>query len=225
MGAPAQRVPHSHEAPVSLSFLLAANLAVAAPLPPAPAPCMLPAAMPSDTLKATFDKGIPFAEFLTGAQNRKEQWVTNYAGTASIDATLVARAAAVAGKWKLLVVSVDSCSDSVNTVPHIARLMDLLPNIEMRLVNPDQGRAVMESHRTPDGRAATPTVVLLDENWQERGCFIERPPMLRTHMDSLSSNARFSGKMAWYEQDAGRSTVTEIVTMLEAAGRGEVQCR
>ena len=202
--------------------------ALSGPLPhsaPSPDACTAPVTVASDTLRATFEAGVPFATFLAGAQNRKEQWVTNYAGTASIDATLVARAAAVSGKWRLLVVSVDSCSDSVNTVPHIARLMDQLPNVEMRLVTPDQGRAVMESHRTPDGRAATPTVVLLDENWQERGCFIERPPVLREHMDSLPSNSKFSGKMSWYEQDAGKSTVAEIVTMLEAAGRGEVQCR
>jgi hypothetical protein len=179
----------------------------------------------ADTLQATYALGIPFAEFLTGAQNRKEQWVANYAGTASIDATLAARAHAVQGKWRLLVVSIDSCSDSVNTVPHIARLVDQLTNVEMRIVTPDQGRWLMESHRTPDGRAATPTVVLIDENWQERGCFIERPPMLRNHMDSLPSNQKFSAKMSWYAEDAGRSTVAEVVAMMEAAGRGELQCR
>lgn len=210
---------------MSLSLLLLTTLAASPPSPNPASACLAPIAAAADTLKTTFEQGVPFAEFLARAQNRKEQWVANYAGTASIDATLVARAAAVAGKWRLLVVSVDSCSDSVNTVPHIARLMDQLPNVEMRIVTPDQGRAVMETHRTPDGRAATPTVVLLDENWQERGCFVERPPVLRIHMDSLPSNERFPGKMAWYEQDAGRSTVAEVVAMLEAAGRGEVQCR
>ena len=210
---------------MALPLLLLATLSSASPAPGHLQTCVVPASVAADTLQTTFEAGVPFATFLAGAQNRKEQWVANYAGTASIDATLVARAAAVTGKWRLLVVSVDSCSDSVNTVPHIARLMDQLPNVEMRLVTPDQGRAVMEAHRTPDGRAATPTVVLLDENWQERGCFIERPPVLRQHMDTLPSNAKFSGKMAWYEQDAGKHTVTEIVTMLEAAGRGEVQCR
>jgi hypothetical protein len=211
---------------VSLPLLLLAALSMPVPrTAPSPDACLVPPPMATDTLQAIFEAGVPFATFLANAQNRKEQWVTNYAGTASIDATLVARAAAVTGKWKLLVVSVDSCSDSVNTVPHIARLMDQLPNVEMRLVTPDQGRAVMEAHKTPDGRAATPTVVLLDENWQERGCFIERPPVLREHLDSLPSNGKFQGKMAWYEQDAGRATVMEIVTMLEAAGRGEVQCR
>jgi hypothetical protein len=209
---------------VIASILVLATL-TATPIPAPGAACTLPVPIPSDSLRATFEAGVPFATFLAGAQNRKDQWLANYGGTASIDATLVARAAAVPGSWKLLVVSVDSCSDSVNTVPHIARLVDQLPQVEMRIVTPDQGRWVMEAHRTPDGRAATPTVILIDEQWQERGCFIERPPVLRTHMDSLPSSTRFSGKMAWYEQDAGRSTVAEIVTMLEAASRGEVQCR
>lgn len=211
---------------MSLPFLLIATLSATSPSAAAtPITCGAPVATPGDTLRATFEQGVPFATFLAGASNRKEQWVTNYAGTAAIDATLVARANAVKGHWRLLVVSIDSCSDSVNTVPHIARLMDQVPNVEMRIVTPDQGRAVMESHRTPDDRAATPTVILLDDQWQERGCFIERPPALRTHMDSLPSAERFSGKMAWYEQDAGKTTVAEIVAMLEAAARGEVQCR
>ena len=208
-----------------IASLILATLISSTPTPVPSAKCEVPPPAASDSLKATFEVGVSFAEFLAGAQNRKEQWISNYAGTASIDATLVARAVAVTGKWRLLVVSVDSCSDSVNTVPHIARLIDQLPNVEMRIVTPDQGRWIMESHRTPDDRGATPTVILIDENWQERGCFIERPPMLRTHMDSLPSDQRFSGKMSWYAQDAGSATVTEIVTMLEAAGRAEVQCR
>jgi hypothetical protein len=211
---------------VILASLVLATLSGTPPSPVAGAACSGPVrAVPDTTLKATFEQGVPFATFLAGASNRKEQWVTNYAGTAAVDATLVARANTVKGHWRLLVVSIDSCSDSVNTVPHIARLMDQVPNVEMRIVTPDQGRAVMESHRTPDDRAATPTVILLDDQWQERGCFIERPPALRTHMDSLPSAERFSGKMAWYEQDAGKTTVAEIVAMLEAAARGEVQCR
>lgn len=198
-------------------------LLLASLLAPLPTPC--PATAAADTLRVTYAQGVPFAEFLASAQRRREEWLTNYARAEAIDATLVARANAVPGRWRLLVVSVDSCSDSVNTVPYIARLVDQLERVELRVVTPDQGRAVMETHRTPDDRAATPTVVLLDEEWQERGCFVERPPKLRDHMEALPAAERFAGKMEWYRQDAGAETVREIVAMLEAAGRGEVQCR
>lgn len=204
--------------PLTSTLLAVISLGTGAPR----AECATPPVVHADTLQAIWLQGVPFGEFLAATKARHDQWVTNYAASAPLDATLVARAAAVAGRWRLLVVAVDSCSDSVSTVPWIAKLADQLPNIELRVVLPEVGRAVMEAHRTPDGRAATPTVVLLDETGALRGCFIERPPALRAHLDSLSGMER---KMAWYAADAGRQTVTEMVTMLEAAAAGGMQCR
>jgi hypothetical protein len=184
------------------------------------------AAVPaSDSLKATWQAGVTFGEFLAAAVERREQWIANYSTGAAVDATMVSRAAAVKGSWRLLVVAIDSCSDSVSTVPWIARLVDQLDSVEMRIVNPETGRWIMEANRTPDGRAATPTVLLVDDEWQVRGCFIERPVALRAFMDTLPDNRRSARKMDWYHQDAGRETVREIVEMMEAATRGEMICK
>ena len=91
------------------------------------------------------------------------------------------------------------------------------------------GKSIMESHRTPDGRAATPTVLLLDASFQERGCFIERPGLLRQLMsdqrEKSGEGGLFEGKMKWYDDDKGAHTVEEMVAILEAAGRGESICR
>lgn len=204
--------------------LLLASLALSVP---APLQCGdTPPEAATDTLRTTYQSGSTFDAFLSAASARRDQWHANHALAQTIDATLVARAAAVEGSWKLLVVAVDTCSDSVNTVPWIARLADLVDNLELRIVTPDQGgRQLMEAYRTPDGRAATPTVLLLDDQWQVRGCFIERPPALRAHIDSLPSGARTAARMEWYRNDAGGETVTEIVSMLETAVAGGVQCR
>ena len=91
---------------------------------------------------------------------------------------LVTRATAAGSGWKLLVVTVSGCSDSVNSIPYVASFLDKVPSIEMRLISPTAGKAVQEAHRTPDGRAATPTVILLDGEFNERGCWIERPANL-----------------------------------------------
>ncbi len=37
----------------------------------------------------------------------------------------------------------------------------------------------MEAHRTPDGRAATPTVAVLDEEGRLLGAWVERPSALQ----------------------------------------------
>lgn len=172
------------------------------------------------TYQSLYQAGQAFADFVAGATARKAQWEANYALKVAPDA-LVARARATGTGWKLLVVTVPGCSDSVNSVPYIASFLDSLPGIEMRLVNSTQGRAVMEAHRTPDGRAATPTVILLDDQFNERGCWIERPAPLIAFMREGGS---FDGKMAWYDRDRGASTLEEIVAMMEAAAAGGRRC-
>ena len=67
------------------------------------------------------------------------------------------------------------CSDSVNTIPFLAQLVAQVPQLDMRVISPTQGRQLMETRRTPDGRGATPTVIILDESGAEAGCWIERP--------------------------------------------------
>jgi hypothetical protein len=181
-----------------------------------------------DTLRAMYDSGQTFDAFLAAASSRKEAWHANYARGAELDSALVARARAVRGTWRLLAVAVDGCSDSVNTLPYIARLVERVDSLDLRIVNAKVGAGVMAAHRTADGRAATPTLVLLDAAGNEAGCFIERPPPLRDLLAELKPQVEYaellSRKLAWYAEDAGRKSVEQIVLMLEAAGAGRTIC-
>jgi hypothetical protein len=86
----------------------------------------------------------------------------------------------------------------------------------------------MDAHKTPDGRGATPTLVLLDQNYEERGCWIERPTELQSWITSqkgkTSDDDIFSKKMKWYDDDRGSKTLEEVVAMIEAAARGSKSC-
>jgi hypothetical protein len=179
------------------------------------------------TLLALFDSGLPYSQFLANAQQRREGWLKN-TEIAHVDATLVLRARAVGGNWKLLVVAIDSCGDSMNSVPFISRLVDSLPGFEMRIVPPDKGRAVQEAHRTLDGRAATPTFVLIDASGNEAGCIVELPHELRHWAHALrtagTTDSLYPGKTAFYERDKGKGITTELVELLEAAKAGKPIC-
>ncbi len=208
-----------------------AALVLIAP-PPAPLVCIDSAGLPvvvsgpDDELRALYQQGETFAAFHERATRRKELWDRNYART--LPSALVERARAVGGSWHLLSVAIDACSDSVNTIPYLALLTDLVPGLDMRIVDSDVGRAVMEARRTPDGRAATPTVVLLDADFDDAGCFIERPKDLQAYLaendGKISRDALFEAKMGWYDTDGGRSTVEEVVALLEAAAAGRPTC-
>ncbi len=115
----------------------------------------------------------------------------------------------------------------MSTLPYVAKLAEIAPNIELRIVDPERGREVMEAHRTPDGRAATPTFILLDDASTDRGCFVERPSELQTWWlanASMDSDERVNRKMEWYDADLGAATLREIVEMIEAAAASAVRC-
>ena len=177
--------------------------------------------IPADSsLDALYASGVPWDRFLATAEARKAAWERNWENARVPDDVLIA-ARALSGRWRLLIIAVDGCSDSVNTVPYLARLSVLAPQIELRIISPDAGRALQEAHRTPDGRAATPTVILLDDAGRDVGAWVERPTLLQQAGMAARAAGAFeqylSGKQAWYDRDAGASTVREVVALLTAA--------
>ncbi len=183
-------------------------------------------AAPRDSvLAALYASGQDFRTFLAEAKQRRETWVRN-SEQAVIAPDVLATARGLMGKWRILVVAVDSCSDSANTIPYIAKLVELVPSLEMRIVLPGPGARVMEEHRTPDGRAATPTLVLLDPSGNEVGCLIERPSTLQKLIMSMREAGTLESfqKQKWYDEDAGATFVREMVTVLQAAASGSPRC-
>ncbi len=177
--------------------------------------------------EALYKQGITFDVFLDRAVERRQMWLDNYA-KGGVPDKLLKRARAVPGTWRLLVVAVDSCSDSANIVPYLAHLVSAVDGLEMRIIDSDVGRPVMEAHRTPDGRAATPSIVLLDEVYDEVGCFIERPRELQEWAlqtgKELEHDQFMNQKFAWYDRDLGRQTMSEIIALMEAAAQGTTGC-
>ena len=187
-----------------------------------------PVRTPTDSsLAALYASGEEFASFLAKADARRAMWVRHWE-QAQVPADVLAMARAIPGQWRILVSAVDGCSDSVNTIPYLARLVALVPSLEMRIVPPGPGRVIMEAHRTPDGRPATPTVVILDGGGRDVGCWVERPAALQ----EMALKARAAGaiddfqrnKQQWYDADAGASTVREVVEVLAAAAAGSPRC-
>lgn len=178
----------------------------------------------SDQLGRLFVSGRSFPDFLAGVDSLQQDWHANYE-RAVPDSAVVAQVRALEGTWKLLVVAEAWCTDAVNTLPYIARLVDSSAgHLELRIVSSSAGDSVTATHRSFDGRQATPTLVLLDGDSQERGCWVERPHELglwaRANKKTLSEADYAAQKAARYAADAGASTLKEISQMLAGAGAG-----
>lgn len=156
---------------------------------------------------------------------RRDDWSHADSAATHLPAELVERArravAAVPGGLRVLAVSEDGCIDSAHAIPYLAALAERVPGLDLRLVDSRSGRALMEARPAPDGRAATPTVVLLDAAGSERGCWVERPAALQSwylaNPEELGRTQLYVAKTDWYEADGGRHVVAEFTRVLEGA--------
>ena len=180
----------------------------------------LHAAPPADPdYQALYKNGITFAAFLDGARDRRDEWRQRY-NDAAVTPDLVTRMRALPDRRLILAVAEDWCSDSINTVPYVARLVDGAPErLSLRIIDSKVGRPVMNANPTPDGRAATPVIVVLSEDGGVLGSWVERPSTAQRwfleQRKTVEHDPLHERLMTWYAEDAGRTTLAEIAALLE----------
>jgi hypothetical protein len=178
---------------------------------------------PSQTAQQTsadalqiFANGRTGKEFLASVVVQRERWIQN-AARADVPRALVERLRRASAGLSLLIVAEDWCPDSVNTVPYVNRLAELA-GVELRIVTRARSESLLERHPTPDGRTATPTIVLLRAG-RDVAAWVERPAVLQEAFLKLRSDPRsaaeFAAKQSWYDGDLGRTTLEEIVALAE----------
>jgi len=167
--------------------------------------------------------GAPeFEEMLASATKNADLWAAVWRRTV-VPEEFVQRAAALGGAWHLLVLSEDWCGDAVNTVPVVARLAELAPNTDLRVLARDENLDLMDAHLTGTSRSI-PVVIALDEEFNERGWWGPRPAALQQWVlgpgQQLEKDVRYREIRSWYARDKGRTTLEEVVGMMEGAANG-----
>jgi hypothetical protein len=189
---------------------------------PAPTSVHTPAAssaLPAP-LRDRYHAAPTFDDAVAGAVANAELW-RNAARLTRAPDDAVARAAAVGGRWHLLALSEDWCGDAVNTLPHVARLADQAPNLDLRVLARDENLDLMDAHLTGIARAI-PVVIVYDEEFVERAWWGPRPAALQAWVlgpegQALDKTQRYRHVRAWYARDRGRTTLDEVIGLLERA--------
>ncbi|MBX6333546.1 MAG: thioredoxin family protein [Gemmatimonadaceae bacterium] len=164
-----------------------------------------------------YARAMTFAEFVAGAKKNQQLWQDLYRLTV-IPPDLRARARALVGRRHLLILVEDWCGDAVNTVPAIVRLAEEAPDVHVRLLTRDANPDVMNAHLTGTSRSI-PVVMVLDAAFEECGWWGPRPRELQSWVLStglaLEKDARYRAIRAWYARDRGRTTLEEVLRLLE----------
>jgi hypothetical protein len=163
-----------------------------------------------------YGRGQTLQQFVGRAKHQRELWLKNAAWT-DIPSDLVRRLRRVNAGLRFLIVAEDWCPDSVNTVPYVVRL-GAMAGVETRIVDRTVGQALMSRHPTPDGRPATPTIILL-RNGSDEGAWVERPLALQHLFLTMGANPnngrRLAERQSWYDADRGRTALSELVSLAE----------
>lgn len=168
-----------------------------------------------------YSSALDFPSYAASVQKNAEFWRGVYR-TASIPDDLARRATSLAATWRLLVLSEDWCGDAVNTVPVLARLAEVTPRLMLRILGRDANPDLMTAHLS-SGARSIPVVMLLDESLEERAWWGPRPSALQRWVRRegllLPKEERYRRTRRWYARDRGRTTIEEVLELLERMDR------
>ena len=168
-----------------------------------------------------WEEGVSFEAFLPTAADNVDLWHQNHA-RARVPADLVERVEAVPGEWRLLVINEDWCGDAANTIPPLAAFAAAARNLDLRLISRDENPDLMDDHLTQETKRAIPVVIVLDGAGVERGWWGPRPADLQAWFygdgQTFDKDERYRELRKWYARDKGRTTIEEIVRLVEQVG-------
>jgi hypothetical protein len=167
--------------------------------------------------RSLWDQALPYHQFVQEAGANHELWDGMYR-IARVPDWALAATRATATKHRLLVIAEDWCGDGTSTIPYLAKLADGARSLEVRVLRRDEHPAVMDHYLTGTARSI-PIVIVLDEDFRERGHWGPRPAALeewaREARKTIDKAALFPLIRRWYARDKGESTLREVLGLLE----------
>ncbi|MFN2565471.1 MAG: thioredoxin family protein [Gemmatimonadaceae bacterium] len=171
-------------------------------------------------MRDRYEAAPTFDAFIASAQQNKALWEMMYK-LARVPQSFVDRVRALPGRRHLLVLNEDWCGDAVNTLPVLAKLATLAPaQVDLRVLGRDANPDLMDGHLTGTSRSI-PVVILLDDDYVERGWWGPRPKELQAWAlgpgRAVDKAERYREIRRWYARDRALSTLEEVVGMMEGA--------
>lgn len=171
------------------------------------------------SIETLFTSGETFATLLGRPKDNSPLWEAIYKRS-TLSPEMIERAKVIRGPWNLLVLNEDWCGDSVNIIPHLARLKEASPGIDLRIVGRDANPDIMNAHLS-GGSRSIPVVIVLDADFTERGWWGPRPGPLQSWVLNeglaLEKPERYRHVRTWYARDRGATLVAEIISIIEQA--------
>ena len=164
--------------------------------------------------KERFRKGMTFQQYLDQMTTNKERFLQNIQEIKirPEDREVLKR---FEKPLKLLVITEDWCGDALHNFPVLAKLVDGLPNIEMRVFLRDQNPDLMDQYLNQGIFRSIPVFAFFDENMNELARSIERPPVVTEFLDKKIRELRTALRQQ-HQEEWRQAVVDEVRALLKA---------
>jgi thioredoxin family protein len=132
--------------------------------------------------KERFAQGMTFRQYLDQMTTNKDAFLE---AMAAVHVTPEDRAvfADRGDTLKILVLTEDWCGDALTNFPVLARMVEGVPGVEMRVFLRDQSPDLMDQYLNRGLYRSIPVFVFFDEDMKEIARFVERPPKITEYME------------------------------------------
>ena len=169
-------------------------------------------------LRERFESAVPYDEYLQGVELRRDMWL-GIDERAKVPEDLLERAQSLDAARHILVITMDNCGDAINILPYIARVVELNPSLDMRLVQREENPELMNSHLT-NGSRSVPVLIILDEDYNELAWWGPRPKEIQDWVMSegmkLEPQVRYKETRRLYARARGRTIIGEFLDLMES---------
>jgi hypothetical protein len=135
-----------------------------------------------------FQQGMTFSQYLDQMQTNKDRFLAELGAV-----TVTPQDRAVfggRGKLNILVLTEDWCGDALTNFPPLAKLVEGVPGVEMRVFLRDANPDLMDRYLNRGIFKSIPVFVFFDEHMRELARFVERPPHVTEHMEQKQLELR-----------------------------------
>jgi hypothetical protein len=139
--------------------------------------------------KERFAQGMTFQQYLDQMTTNKDKFLE---AMGAVHVTPQDRAVVPGRREKLnvMVLTEDWCGDALTNFPVLARMVEGVPNVEMRVFLRDQNPDLMDQYLNREIYRSIPVFVFFDHDMREVARFVERPPKITEYMEQKQLELR-----------------------------------
>jgi hypothetical protein len=182
--------------------------------------------VPGGFTQEEWEAARSWTDYLAAVETHRDLWEAN-ARRLRLDEDARARLEALPGPRRVLVLTEDWCGDAARSVPVLAAACEAAVGVEHRYLDSDAWPQTLGRFLTHGGRAI-PMAVVQDEHGALLGSWGPRPAPLQAFLRAQrrrqgpptpeTKAAWYAPILGWYGRDKGRTTVDELLMVLERGG-------